>query len=810
MKRTRGAASSKPAPAGGVPQPKATRNRRTYHKEVEDTPMRATDKERPADLPRQLLKMVGLRRCAVGCMIGPPWLVQGIHIVTRTLKDSHPHIYRRFADCIGILDPKTGQKEIYLDGTGNYEWAHHSLHQLFDGRSVQGKAYGGGGWAFRPKNIRGVVAHLKANRGANYKQLYPRGAYEVTVYGFPCEHQHVYGRYSDDARTYIHLQDPGSKQWSKDDILEWYMQSQERHGPVEMRILQVGDQGFVIISHMNPVFITFDYALKMKYRLIDNPELGVDIPKEDRDFFREELWPVVQPWFEDPSALFEDSSESEPGFVVRERSHTTTSSRIAGVQSEGATRVDPVTPPMRAFHSAPGDVPVERDSSPPAEIEHEAIAVAEVQQHTLFGGPPAYESEKRYRYASSDAGVSVASDLSESSDGMSSNSTATGFSGSGPVATFSDDYDFDVDSEYGADECDPDYDDCDHADDGEPEAEDDHVATTILHSSGFDLRSDDVEEHGHAAFYDSLDDLYARRKPQRAMSESPCPAGPMHADDPTSGDDSDGESIATIRDERDADTFALVNASDQEPPPSDEPPAIPPVRTTAQVMSTALPALSTSQLKKPAASKKSKKIVHFSREDEDDPGQLEEHSDDIKNQSAPFSTSASSSKSGPSFSSTTTIESPSIELHPTTTSEPPPGDSPPEQRRSARVKQPPKPPGVVHAPPPNASSRANRPKRTGKATKAATTRTAAAASASSSNDRGPDQPRPPTKPRGRKRTRDDRNADDDQDGIGDQVEDDEDADESDDVESVHSEYLPPAKRVKRTKAAAKCKGKPDK
>ncbi|KAL1686831.1 hypothetical protein GGG16DRAFT_105466 [Schizophyllum commune] len=799
--RTRsGASSVSTAPVGKTPQPKATRNSRAYHGSVgKESPVKATEEERPTDLPRKLLKMVGLRRCAVGCMIGDPWLVQGIHIVTRTLWRSHKDIYERFARHVGVKNPKTGKYEINLDDVGNYEWAHFDLHHLFDGRSVQGRAYGGGAWAFFP-DLEDFLARLDAaGDNANYKTLYPRGLHAFGVYGFPCDQVHVYGRYSDDVRTYAHSLNKDGKEWTKASILEYYMKSQRDHGTVETRILQVGDQGFIIISHMNPVFVVFDYALKMKYRIHDNPGLAKDIPEKDVDFFNTRLWPRIRGWFED--------TEPHTGSGKQAVAVTRSNSRRAGIKSEGAARVVPVIQPAHPTHSAPGDVPVKGKSS--SRFCTESAAVAEVHQYMLFGGPPTDQSEVRIRYASSDAGASVTdqsqSDDAESLDGTSTNSTVSGVSGS------VDDYDSDVDSEYGADECDPDYDDCDYVDDGEPDAEDDHEVQTEWHGSDFIFDSDDVQKHDHAAPDNNEDDSYTRRKPQRALTESPCPAGPMHAVDPTSGDDSDGESTATIRDERDTDTSADASAFDQEPPPSDDPPPIPPLRSIIQATSTRLPALSISGLKKPTASKKSKKTVHFARKDEDDRGELDERSDGNKKQSASSSASASSSRSHPSSSSaTTTAESPPIESHPATTSEPPPDDSPPEPRRSTRIKQPPKPPGTVHAPPPNASSHANRPKRTGKANKAATASASVSATASSSSGQVPDKPRPPAKPRGRKRTRDDRDADDDQNGIGDQVEDDEDADESDDVESIHSEYLPRAKRVKRAKAAAKGKGKPDK
>ncbi|KAL1727835.1 hypothetical protein EV714DRAFT_238544 [Schizophyllum commune] len=797
-----GASSSSAAPVGRTTQPKATRKDRACHSSIgSESPVKATDEDRPPTLPRKLLKIVGLRRCAVGCMIGPPWLVQGIHIVTRTLWKSHEDIYKRFARHVGVKNPKTGEYEINLDDVGNYEWAHFALHHLFDGRSVQGRAYGGGAWAFFP-DLEDFLARLDAaGDNANYKTLYPKGLHAFGVYGFPCDEVHVYGRYSSDERTYAHSYNRDGKKWTKASILEYYMERQHDHGPVETRILQVGDQGFIIISHMNPVFVVFDYALKMKYRILDNPELAEGIPLKDVNFFTKRLWPRVRGWFEDTEGPETDDAPEHP--VNR------ANGRRRGVQSEGAAQVAPVVQPVpRQSRSAPEPAPVVcKSSSSPLT---ESAAVAEVRQYMLFGGPPTYQSKVRPRYASSDAGASATdqsqSDDTDSVDGTSSNSTFTGVSGSVAIAPV--DYDSDVDSEFGADECDPEYDDCGYIDDGEPNADDQHGVQSDGHDNDDDPYFGNAQKHDHAVFDDNEEMLYHRWRSQRVMSESPCPAGPMHADDPAPGDDSDGESTATIRDERDTNTFADANATDQEPPSSDDPPPIPPLRSTIQATSTRLPALSISGLKKPTASKKSKKTVRFARKDEDNPGELDERSDGIKKQSA----SSSSSASDPSCSSaTTTAESPPIESHPATNSEPPPDDSPPEsRRRSTRIKQPLKPPGTVHAPPPNASSHANRLRRTGKANKAATASASVSATASSSSGQVPDKPRPPAKTRGRKRTRDDRDADDDQNGIGDQVEDDVDADKSDDVESVHSEYLPPAKRVKRTKAAAKGKGKPHK
>ncbi|KAL1713340.1 hypothetical protein EV715DRAFT_267303 [Schizophyllum commune] len=185
-----------------------------------------------------------------------------------------------------------------------------------------------------PKEFRKELKYIEENRGKDYKKLYPMkdGPREFVLYGFPNKHQHVIPRYSNMQRTYRHSlnrdeykipDDPptpeegtGSDDDSNDNdddddvppentlrgqMYREYMQAQEEFGKVQHHVVESGiNEWATFISHLNPVFVIFDYAYKMRYR-IERGLIG-GISDEDMAFFYNEVWPVVAHWFKDPKS----------------------------------------------------------------------------------------------------------------------------------------------------------------------------------------------------------------------------------------------------------------------------------------------------------------------------------------------------------------------------------------------------------------------------------------------------------------------------------------------------------------------------
>ncbi|KAL1744960.1 hypothetical protein HDZ31DRAFT_63601 [Schizophyllum fasciatum] len=284
-------------PAGGPSDPRGHGRRRGRFGQVKGTPVQDTEDDRPSDLVTRLKSLVGVKICAITNMMTAPWGVHGIHLVTRRLLKLHPVINKCFVQNVGIVGDD-GKLHINLDSTGNVELVHFGLHLWFDGQSVVGEAYGQGNWAFAPKHFREALAHIKANRGANYKELFPEGTHEYIMYGFPNDHKHVFGRYSDHKRTYSHSRNyTGGPKPSEAEVFAEFADAQ--YDDPTFHTIITGDQGFVIVSHLNPVFVIFDYTFKMKYHY-DDPARRAHLPAEDVEFYEKELWPVVQQWFEKP------------------------------------------------------------------------------------------------------------------------------------------------------------------------------------------------------------------------------------------------------------------------------------------------------------------------------------------------------------------------------------------------------------------------------------------------------------------------------------------------------------------------------
>ena len=144
-------------------------------------------------------------------------------------------------------------------------------------------------------------------------QLCPDGKYELIMYGFPNKHKHLFPRYSTYQRSYRRTT-PDGRKLTYEEIYQEYIEHQLDELEVERLILQTGDQGFVLVSHLNLVFVVFDYAMKMKYRL-DDPtgERAVGIPREDIEYFVNVLWPAIRHWFEDSKEKTDaqESSDAE-------------------------------------------------------------------------------------------------------------------------------------------------------------------------------------------------------------------------------------------------------------------------------------------------------------------------------------------------------------------------------------------------------------------------------------------------------------------------------------------------------------------
>ncbi|KAL1727815.1 hypothetical protein EV714DRAFT_238529 [Schizophyllum commune] len=324
-----------PQPAGGQSKSKNHTKPLNDYKQFEESPGHPTSKRRPGDIRQCLEELIGLKIGLVTNMITAPWALQAFHIVTRALKTEDPVAYECFRQAVGVKD-ENGEPQINFDYLGNVDFDYVPVHAAFDGPPFRAKdgGYGKGDFGFFPPDIEDHLNHIEANRHLDFKQLYPMksGPHTYGLYGFTNEHQHPIPRYSDCVRTYKHslnefddeedaampdnevdlnagvtagTEAPAAQTTLRAQVFQEYKRQQ--HKKVKTEILQIGHNTWVkVISHINPVFVIFDFSAKMRYRLKYHSE---DIPEHDRQYFLKRIWPVVKPWFEPPEV------EAKPGAV---------------------------------------------------------------------------------------------------------------------------------------------------------------------------------------------------------------------------------------------------------------------------------------------------------------------------------------------------------------------------------------------------------------------------------------------------------------------------------------------------------------
>ncbi|KAL1727820.1 hypothetical protein EV714DRAFT_216508 [Schizophyllum commune] len=375
------------ASAGGKGKPKAKGNKSRTIKDVKNTPPGKTSDTRNSNARQELESLIGLRICLITNMMTCPYLVHGIHIFERFEKKVGRWTYDK--------ESHTWAKRVDLDSKGNYEF-----------------------------DLDGFVARVRANPDMDYKELCPDGKYELIMYGFPNKHKHLFPRYSTYQRSYRRTT-PDGRKLTYEEIYQEYIEHQLDELEVERLILQTGDQGFVLVSHLNLVFVVFDYAMKMKYRLDDPTGERASSEAEETDTQEganaEETGVQESVNAEEGSdieELSDDEGEEAWEDMPEDKAYPSGTAVRRDAQSEGAGQSAPIVrPPPRLARSAPEEPLGKQDSrgldlssDPPVDED----AIDEKMRKFLIQDNPAHSSttiERRVRaasaYPSSDAGDSV-------------------------------------------------------------------------------------------------------------------------------------------------------------------------------------------------------------------------------------------------------------------------------------------------------------------------------------------------------------------------------------------------------------------
>ncbi|KAL1685047.1 hypothetical protein GGG16DRAFT_119246 [Schizophyllum commune] len=268
------------------------------------TPKGPAPDKRDHHAKSKVVALVGQLICLITGWVTLPYLLQCVHIVPRTLHRTHEDWYDRLRESVGIFE--NGKRDLNLDNTGNQDIFHLTIHKIWDGPG-----------------------------------MFPKVSYTFGLYSMSAKPKHVIGLYSNEPRKYDHIvkNERTLQAMRKEDCegtelfhsidVEDDTEASRQLGPEYQppnaptpsdtsntpvtHILTVGVQESIrIVSHLNPVFVIWDYALKMLYRCYTKPELADELPQEDVIFFKEEIWPVVGHWFmENPESLFTGESDDD-------------------------------------------------------------------------------------------------------------------------------------------------------------------------------------------------------------------------------------------------------------------------------------------------------------------------------------------------------------------------------------------------------------------------------------------------------------------------------------------------------------------
>ncbi|KAL1761243.1 hypothetical protein FB107DRAFT_286237 [Schizophyllum commune] len=275
------------------------------------TPKGPTPDKRDHHAKSKVVAVIGQLICLVTGWVTLSYFLQCVHIVPRTLHKTHKDWYHRLRKSVGIV--VNGERQLNLDNTGNQDIFHLNIHKIWDGPGVTSNiaqvfyTYGLYSMSAKPKHLLG----LYATEPRKYSHVVKDDRTLQVLRKEDCE--------DTEAFLSINVEDDtqDSRQLGPEHLPQGAPTPEDTSNTPTTRILTVGVQeSIVLVSHLNPVFVIWDYALKMFYRCYMEPALAEELPQEDVRFFIEEIWPVVGHWFVDePTSYFEDyvfdTSESE-------------------------------------------------------------------------------------------------------------------------------------------------------------------------------------------------------------------------------------------------------------------------------------------------------------------------------------------------------------------------------------------------------------------------------------------------------------------------------------------------------------------
>ncbi|TRM61290.1 hypothetical protein BD626DRAFT_84632 [Schizophyllum amplum] len=344
------------APAGGTADREHTPAKPPPVHDGPPTPPKNTPYYRTPDNRERTIRRAGIEACLMTGLLDGLSL-QCFHAVARSLARTHSDIYKRFRNSVGLWVKKNGRKVrvLNLDTTANMELLADFLHRLFDGPSVR-RRYGQGIFALVPVNLAWCLKRIKDNPDMPYPELFPESTYEYTIVVFTNGTNRRVSRHASFRRTYAHAL-LAEKHDSKDESDEEYItddedneeddeaedseddqddeddeddedgsehdedtkssdlndQKDEDEDDSSSDLEPMNDPNVIdfflnrgvpeldvpMLSHLNPVFPIFDFAMKMRTR-VSKKQLERQLSPEQRQFYSAHVEHAVKHWFEAP------------------------------------------------------------------------------------------------------------------------------------------------------------------------------------------------------------------------------------------------------------------------------------------------------------------------------------------------------------------------------------------------------------------------------------------------------------------------------------------------------------------------------
>ncbi|KAL1666312.1 hypothetical protein GGF50DRAFT_50811 [Schizophyllum commune] len=363
---------------------------------------------------RKVLSLVASPACLITGITCLLYVLNVVHIVPRTLWNTHKDLFILLQDAVGIavvMEDGSIERILNLDSSRNQDIMNVYFHKLFDGVSVV-NGLGSGVLYILPENLDECLEIIRKGRakGLDYRQMFPKLTYRFLAKIFDGVRATIIAnRVGPAERSYAHIdvENPSDMELlvsdddkiadaGDDDGTSAHDTSQvcEADIPPDYKVDAPGsndeiahnfrDGPMTIVTHDCPFFFCWDATLKLRVRveeeeaieedkrLVSRTGKGEDSGPVQRNFpplsddewaLYHKLWDTLGDVFEPPTQEAKDRLEARVQKALFE-GRTRKSPRIAALKTEAPIKSAPMVPvPPRVTQSA-GAVVASHPTSP--------------------------------------------------------------------------------------------------------------------------------------------------------------------------------------------------------------------------------------------------------------------------------------------------------------------------------------------------------------------------------------------------------------------------------------------------------------